>query len=476
MRHPHSLGALVAVVVCVACADPALSPTRPSSSASVLGDVAALATITNVAAAVLPVPSGSGRSEAIAVNDRDEIVGSFVLNFDPTTGLGDVRLTMWPGGGPGTDLGNIGQVAVVSRPEGINNRSEIVGLTTPGAGGLTAQAFVWDATTGLRPLGIPPGVTGAFANDINNQGQIAGGVFVGTGRSIAEWPNPAAIATVRPIPFGWPNARASALNDLGDIVGWSLLPVPGGFNGFDSFFASGATVSRLGFPPGLASALASSVNDFGVVTVSAHDFGTPAVVGGFLWNAGAFTPLTAPIIPGSQVTSAFFINNVGDVLGRISSPSLFGVPAVLQADGSVVLLDPLPGAISTAVEMNVLGTVAGFSDFPNGSRVATFWMIPANPVANIVGLSSGVAALASSSRLPSGAATTLRAMLASAASQVPSGTVTTTSRTESIASAIRELQSAIRFVQRVQRNEGLSRTIAEPIVESIEVIVRALRR
>lgn len=471
MRRINSLGHLSVLAMCVACSDTASSTMEPSVGHTRLADIGSLATVTNVPAVPLPVPAGSGRSEAISVNDLDQIVGTHALNFDPTTGLGDVRLTMWTGGGTGTDLGNIGSVALLSRPEGINNRSEVVGLTTPGPAGQAFQAFHWSPSTGLRALGLPPGVSDAFANDINQQGQIAGGALVAGMRTIAEWSNAAALATTRPVPFGWLNARASALNDLGDIVGWGGIPAPAGLLAFDSFIASGPVITRIGFPAGFASATAFAINDLGVVTVNANDFGTPRTVGAFVWSAGSFTQVTAPILPGSLVTYASFINNVGDLLITLLDATLSRVPAVLQADGSLVILDLLAGAqFCFGVEMNTLGTVAGSCDFPNASRVAVLWRIPANPVANIVGLSNGVAALAMSGRLSSAQANTLRSILASAASQVPSSSVVT------IAGAISELQRAIKFVQRLQRNEGLSPTIAETIIETIEGIVRTLRR
>lgn len=57
----------------------------------------------------------------------------------------------------------------------INNRGQVVG-TAYNSSGTTAQAFVWDAENGIRPIGGE----GSYAYQINNNGVALGGSSSGT--------------------------------------------------------------------------------------------------------------------------------------------------------------------------------------------------------------------------------------------------------------------------------------------------------
>ena len=467
MRRICGVGG-VAVLLSVACAEPVVPVTPWRASDAPLLAVTPSATVTRVPGIALPLPASSPFSIAFSVNDRDEIAGMHVLNYNAGTYLGDVRLTLWSGG-TGVDLGNIGEDVRLSRPEGINNRSEIIGFKSFSAAPGVPESFHWSAGTGLRALPLPASASGGFANDINDQGRIVGGATVGGFfRTIAEWPSASQSAVITPPPFGWTNARASAMNEVGDVVGWTSTGVVFGFSSFRAF---GGSYSAIGIPTGFAGAIATSVNDLGVVSLDAY--GSPTF-GGFLWSAGTFTQLSAPILPGSRVTAARFINNVGDVL--VAVDSAFGSAALLRADGSVVLLDPLTGALSAvAIEMNTLGTVVGRSAYANGDLEATKWVVPVNANANLTGLSNGVAALAASGRLSASAATRLQQLFALAQSKLPGGSTLHGDReAPGVASARITLRLAIDLLLRLER-EGSPRTITRPIISAIEVIARSLR-
>ena len=169
MRRICGVGG-VAVLLSVACAEPVVPVTPWRTSDAPLLAVTPSATVTRVPGIALPLPASSPRSFAYSVNDRDEIAGTHVLNYNAGTDSGDVRLTLWSGG-TGVDLGNIGEYVRISRPEGINNRSEIIGFkgffAAPGL-----ESFHWSAGTGLRALPLPASASGGFANDINDQGRI----------------------------------------------------------------------------------------------------------------------------------------------------------------------------------------------------------------------------------------------------------------------------------------------------------------
>jgi probable HAF family extracellular repeat protein len=111
----------------------------------------------------LPAVPGHARSEAVAVNNRGEIAGWAARGAESVavlwTPAGAQSLATLPGG-------------TFSRALAVNDRTEVVG-TSDSAGG--SRAFVWTAATGMRDLNglIPPsGVILTRANSINHRGLI----------------------------------------------------------------------------------------------------------------------------------------------------------------------------------------------------------------------------------------------------------------------------------------------------------------
>src|SRR5688572_2294278 len=106
----------------------------------------------------------------------------------------------------------------------MNGAAEVVGTVTSPA----TRAFVAGPGLPMRLLPLPPGRISSVANDINENGAIAGAVSSSTspdfGPMAAVWiPDPLGgyVVVELGVLSGDIGSQATALNDVGDIVGWS---------------------------------------------------------------------------------------------------------------------------------------------------------------------------------------------------------------------------------------------------------------
>ncbi|HVS09096.1 MAG TPA: hypothetical protein VMS76_04410, partial [Planctomycetota bacterium] len=108
----------------------------------------------------------------------------------------------------------------------MNSSGQVIGTTNGSSGNLRG----WIASSGspLTELPLPPGRISSYANDITDQGLIAGAVGSAyspefSGVAAAWYPNGSGGYTVVELGKlpGHVGSNATALNDAGDIVGWS---------------------------------------------------------------------------------------------------------------------------------------------------------------------------------------------------------------------------------------------------------------
>lgn len=164
-------------------------------------------------------------------------------------------------------------------------------------------------------------------------------------------------STITNIPtLGGTAAMPTALNNLGQVVGVSLIP---GDAAEHAFLFSGGVLSDLGTLGGRFGQ-ASGINDAGQIIGEGSITGDQEVHG-FLINGGTIVDLGTL---GGTASSATAINTAGLVAGEAQLPGNANLRAFLYSGGSLQDLGTLGGSFSSPVGLNRLGQVTGNSTTP----------------------------------------------------------------------------------------------------------------
>ena len=169
----------------------------------------------------LPLLSGWIGAFGFAINDRDQVVGT-ANNVDPDTTIHQIAV-MWDHGQP-VSLGTLFPGAN-SYAWSVNNWGVAVGGSFNPATGFNAP-WVWYGGT-IHALPYLPGMNHGFAESINDFGVIVGRQGVADDSSSVPclwyW-NGAGYTPISLGSFGGDFGDAIGNNNLGQAVGWSLLP------------------------------------------------------------------------------------------------------------------------------------------------------------------------------------------------------------------------------------------------------------
>jgi probable HAF family extracellular repeat protein len=163
--------------------------------------------------------SGFAGSEATAVNDRGQVIGSS-STADSTWFDSVSHAFLWTPGRGMQDLGTLGGKS--STATGLNNNGQVVGWsTTTTASTSPERAFLWTESGGMVALGMLPGGTSSRAGGINDAGHIVGTMyFAATDQWRAVLWTSTDIVDLGAV-TGFVSSGANAINDSGQVVGIS---------------------------------------------------------------------------------------------------------------------------------------------------------------------------------------------------------------------------------------------------------------
>ena len=175
------------------------------------GDRAFLWTSTGGMQDLGDLPGGDNFSEARGINFSGQVVGS----SRAATGF---RAFLWTSGGGMQNLGDLPGGLDVSAANDINAAGQVVGNSAAADG---FRAFRWTSGAGMQGLGVLPGFADSFANGINNNGQVVGYSSASARSRAFLWTSGGGMLDLGDLPGGEDASRATAVNDSGQVVGWS---------------------------------------------------------------------------------------------------------------------------------------------------------------------------------------------------------------------------------------------------------------
>lgn len=272
------------------------------------------------------------------------------------------------------DLGN-----VESQAQDLNAHGQSAGWFTDGP---SRQAHAFLHNGGMIDLGLLQGGTSARATALNDLGEVVGlGGRNDYGPEFQEvtqaflWQNGTMIplgALYDPSDFNRRHgySEAHAINDQGQVAGFSEIFRCGSRHAF--LWQDGAMLDISGGPGNPSYSHAFGINDLGQVVgyiVSDACTTTPPPARAFLWADGTMSLLALPT--GHTTSSAHAINGVGQVVGTSGDGSV--THAILWDGQSMTDLGVLAGdSSSVARDINDAGLIVGASWGQTGSR-AFIW-------------------------------------------------------------------------------------------------------
>jgi len=268
---------------------------------------------------------GGNGSQAFGINNLNQVVG------EANTSDGDAAAFLYSNGNM-TNLGTLGGLS--STAMGINDLGEIVGWAEINDG--HRNAFLYSNGV-MTNLSIFSGTNNfGYASGINNSGQVAW-TYAGSGFRAVLYSN----GTSRDLGSLGGGATsinlAEGINNLGQVVGTS--------NG-SAFIYSNGTLTNLNVSGGEAIA----INNVGQIVGS-------STTGAFLYSNGTVTDLGA--LGGN---SAFSINDLGQVVGRLITSSSDSQGFLYSADLGLVNLN----ALYASLLVSGTDSQAGFTELNNG--------------------------------------------------------------------------------------------------------------
>ncbi len=338
-RRPGLTAAGVTVLMGVSLVSAVVTSAPPAAAAVTITDLGTL---------------GCSFSSAAAVLDSGQVVGQSCLAD------GTARAFSWTQAGGMIDLGALGGSGWTELGTGGNagNGAVAVNDTGEAVGTSNSEAFAWTPAGGMIALGTLPGDDQSSANAVNDDGQVVGyslgSLLDGTccRQDAFSWTPDGGMVDLGTL--GGAISDAYAVNNSGQVVGYSTLP---GDTVTDAFsWTQAAGMVDLGNLGGDNTA-AEAVNDNGqVVGASTDSSGNNHA---FSWTqAGGMVDLGTL---GGSFSVALGVNNSGQVVGYSALPGDTAVHPFLWSSGTMTDLgSPGPSFAETfAYAINDDGEVVG---------------------------------------------------------------------------------------------------------------------
>jgi probable HAF family extracellular repeat protein len=352
----------------------------------------------------LPGGSGNNNSQAFWMNHRGQTVGvSTNGTVDPLVNYPFYRAVLWSDQGKIQDLGTLGGQYGVS--QAINSRGQVVGVAANAiadpynlfdyiiwgiSAGTQSRAFLWDKETGMQDLGTLGTGNDAYAEYVNERGQVAGWSYTNT------TPNPVATSdcgngNVVPTtdPFFWEKGAGMTdlgtfggncgvvrgLNNKGQVVGFSYLAGDVVYQPFRWDKKEG--LKDLGLLGGVYGAT-YGINDAGDATGWA-DLAGDVLNHAVLWPNGTTIPTDLGVLTGYAQSIANAINSESQIVGCVTNGPACGgsnTAAFLWENGDMVDLNtvvpPHPGVQLDGGDdyINDRGEILTSATLSNGDRHA----------------------------------------------------------------------------------------------------------
>jgi probable HAF family extracellular repeat protein len=337
------------------------------------------------------LPSGYS-STAYGVNEKGLIMGESENGFiDPITGLPEQVAVRWEKDGEIVDLGTLG--GSFSFANAMNNRGQVIGLalnTVPDPYsflglGTETHGFVWrnGFMEDLGTLGGPD----SWAAAINEGGQVVGWSYVNSTPNANNGDTCAPNVPTQD-PFLWQDGRMIDLGTFGGTCGYvgsAAAPGGGAINSrgqvigtsnlagnqsHHAFLWNEGALTDLGTLGG-NNAEAYWINGAGDIVGRADVRGPKQNHHGFLWKNGVMTDLGVP--HGQPCSTAIDINAKGQIILSTGICGVGGGPGSLWQDGVLydlnTLIPPDSGFFIEDVNfINDSGEIAVTGILPNGDQ------------------------------------------------------------------------------------------------------------
>jgi probable HAF family extracellular repeat protein len=254
----------------------------------------------------LPVSGGTRLVEARDVNNSGQVVGT--SNATASGSVSTYKHAFLYSGGVMRDLGTLG--GVISSAASVSGPGHVVGSSHTSIG--YEHAFLYSAGK-MIDLGTLPGHYDSFATGVNDSGHVVGYSAQSSSNERAFLRTTGALVNLGTLPNG-NRSRATGLNNLGHVVGYSQTTN----YSEHAFLYSNGTMKDLGTIGANASgnSHARAINDAGQIAGWSTVGSNLSTVHAFLYSAGKVQDLGA--LPGYPFSYANGLNGSGHVVGFVA--------------------------------------------------------------------------------------------------------------------------------------------------------------